>query len=443
MGRSLHIALAFQVSVPHLERIAHGIMDYARLHGPWRFHSSPEASVVRLDGLTTWNGDGVIALVDTSTQLGFAQSLSFPVVNVSAGLSPQETGLPTVVCEDRQVGNLAAKHLLERGFQRFGFYGLGETYYSKEREEGFRETVEEAGFCCEVFLAKSALHTDSLWHEEREPLEKWLGQFRPPVGLFATHDYRARMLLEACADIGLEVPKEVAVVGVNNDPLACEFCHPSLTSVAQDAQQIGYEAAALLSQMLANKKLDEKVLYIPPAGIVKRASTDVLTVDDPTLSRAIEIILASTNLSIDVEQLAAQLHISRRWLERLFRIHLNNSPHEFIGRLRMDRAESLLIQLPSKKLKDIAHECGFSDVRCLNRVFRRFRGMSPREFRRSHSPDESFTRQTSPFRGDKNGNDCNRRLPNGQLAKRSKSVGASWSCCHHHERPPRRLFSLV
>lgn len=383
MDGPLRIALAFQVSVPYLERIAHGILDYARRHRPWRFHSSPEASVVRLDGLATWKGDGVIALVDASTQLGFAQSLSMPIVNISASLSPQETGLPTVVCEDRQVGNLAAKHLLERGFQRFGFYGIEETYYSREREQGFRETVEKAGFGYDVFLAKSTMHAELSWHEEQEPLEEWLKHLRPPVGLLAAHDYRARMLLEACENIGLKVPGDVAVVGVNNDPLACEFCHPRLTSVAQDARRIGYEAAAMLDQMLHNKTPDEKVLHIPPTGIVKRASTDTLAVDDPTLSRAIEVIRSSTNLSIDVEQLASQLHISRRWLERLFRIHLNCSPHEFSSRLRVDRAEALLMLLPSKKLKDIAHECGFPDVRCLNRVFRRFRGMSPREFRKT------------------------------------------------------------
>jgi len=386
MDRPLHIALAFQVSVPHHEQIARGIIDYARLHGPWRFYSSPEASVIPLEGLAAWNGDGAIAMVDTPAQLCFAQSLSLPIVNVSASLSPQETRLPTAVCEDRQVGSLAAKHLLEQGFRRFGFCGLEGIYYSQERQEGFQKTVEEAGLYCETYLATSSvLHSNQPWHEERERLEKWLQCLRRPVGLFAAHDYRARMLLEVCYGLGLEVPKDVAVVGVNNDLLACEFSQPTMTSVAQDELRIGYEAAAMLDQMLHNKTPDEKVLHIPPTGIVKRASTDTLAVDDPTLSRAIEIIRSSKNLSIDVEQLASQLHISRRWLERLFRIHLNCSPHEFSSRLRVDRAEALLMLLPSKKLKDIARECGFSDVRCLNRVFRRFRGTSPREFRRNHS----------------------------------------------------------
>ncbi len=381
MGKPVHIALAFQASVPHLERVARGIMDYARLHGPWRFYFNPEASVVHLDSLAAWNGDGVITMVETGAQLRFAQSLSLPVVNVSAGLSPQETGLPTVVCEDHQVGSLAAEHLLEQGFQRFGFYGLEAVHFSEERERGFRETIEKAGFCCESYLATSALHSDQSWSQERSPLERWVTNLQRPIGLFAAHDYRARMLLEACQGIGLDVPKDMAVVGVNNDPLACEFCQPALTSVAQDALRIGYEAAALLDSLLAYKNPDVKVLHIPPTGIVKRASTDILVIDDPTLSRAIEIIRAATNLSIDIRQIAAQLHISRRWLERLFRIYLNCSPHEFLGKLRVDRAETLLMQVPRKMLQDIARESGFHDVRSLNRNFQKYRGMSPREFR--------------------------------------------------------------
>jgi len=385
MDQPRHIALAFQVSVPHHERITRGIMDYARLHGPWRFYSSPEASDIRLDGLATWNGDGVIALVDESTQLRFAQSLSLPIVNVSGKLSPQETGLPTVICEDQQVGRMAAEHLLERGFGRFGFYGLEDTYYSRERQHGFQKVVEKSGFHCDTYLTTSVNHSDRPWHEERGQLEKWLHQLQLPVGLFAAHDYRSKMLLDVCTSLGLEVPNDIAVIGVNNDLLVCEFSQPALTSVAQDEQRIGYEAASLLDQMLANKLPNEKVLQIPPAGIVKRASTDTLAVEDPTLSRAIKIIRDSTNLSITVEQLAAQLHISRRWLERLFRIHLNCSPHEFLGRQRVERAETLLKRFPSKKLKEIAHECGFPDVRCLNRVFRRHQGISPREFRKNHS----------------------------------------------------------
>ena len=176
------IALAYQIALPHQQRITRGILTYARSQRTWDFAFSPEASVVRLDSLADWKGDGVLAMIETSEQLDQARRLSVPVVNFSAALA--ETNLPLVESDNREIGRVAALHLLPKGFQRFGFYGLAEVHYSQERLAGFEETLAAAGRSSETLLTTSSLHAPKAWMWNRLELERWLLTLRPPVAVW-------------------------------------------------------------------------------------------------------------------------------------------------------------------------------------------------------------------------------------------------------------------
>ena len=66
----------------------------------------------------------------------------------------------------------------------------------------------------------------------------------------ACNDDRGREVLEACRASGLQVPEDVAVVGVDNDELLCELADPPLSSVALNAEAGGYRVAALLDRLM-------------------------------------------------------------------------------------------------------------------------------------------------------------------------------------------------
>jgi len=66
----------------------------------------------------------------------------------------------------------------------------------------------------------------------------------------ACDDVRARHVLEACRSLGLRVPHEVAVIGVDDDEFVCELSDPPLSSVAQAARRVGHEAARLLDRLM-------------------------------------------------------------------------------------------------------------------------------------------------------------------------------------------------
>src|SRR5438477_365406 len=99
----------------------------------------------------------------------------------------------------------------------------------------------------------------------------------PPSKIFPSQSLT--LAPPACRRLGLAVPDEVAVIGVDNDELLCELSDPPLTSVIPNMHRTGYEAAALLDQMIAGKTARGETHLIPPLGIATRQSTDVLVIE--------------------------------------------------------------------------------------------------------------------------------------------------------------------
>ena len=180
------------------------------------------------------------------------------------------------------------------------------------------------------------------WHHWLEGLRQWLKTMKPPFGVMAAHDIRARMVVDACHQLGLFVPHDVAVIGVDNDRLACEVSRPTLTSVARNGRQIGYRAAQLLDRLLSGRRPPKADVIVPVAGVVARESTDIVPVDDPNLSRAVRFIRGHLDQPFSVEDLLRHVSVSRRWLEYRFRERFGHSPHEYICEARIERAKQLV-----------------------------------------------------------------------------------------------------
>jgi len=165
--------------------------------------------------------------------------------------------------------------------------------------------------------------------------------------------------------MGRIVPDEIAVIGVNNDPVACDGSIPALSSVPQDGYQIGQQAAELLTSLLTTPQIQRQQIHIAPLKVHARKSTETFGVDDPVLRSVLLEIEARLHLSFGVDELAAKVGFSRRWLEQLFSKHLLISPHLYIVRRRVWAARQILTQEPAIKLAALARRCGFPSTRSL------------------------------------------------------------------------------
>lgn len=353
-----------------------GIIHYVREHQPWSFHLMEQG---RGDDppawLKDWTGDGIIARVETAKIAQAVTRTGLPAVDVSA--ARLAAALPWVETDDAQIAHAAAEHLLERGFKHFGFCGDSRFNWSLWREQRFAARVREAGHDCDVHSVRGG--QGDLAGESRA-LIAWLRRLPKPVGIMACYDIRGQEVLDACRQVGLAVPDEVAVIGVDNDELLCELAAPPLSSVIPNPRRAGYEAAALLDRLMDGAKLPAVPHLIAPLGVAARQSTDVLAIDDREVVRAVQFIRTHACERINVADVLKAVGVSRRVLEQRFRKLLGRSPHEEILHLKLGRVQQLLSEtdLP---LYVIAERAGFEHVEYLSVAFKRELGLTPRAFR--------------------------------------------------------------
>jgi len=139
----------------------------------------------------------------------------------------------------------------------------------------------------------------------------------------------------------------------------------------------------MLDRLLRGERLsnEERHLRIPPLRVVKRLSTDVLAVDDPHVADALRYIREHACDPCSVDDVLRHVPTGRRWLERQFVKSLGRTVGDEILRIRMERAQRLLVS-GTLKMPAIAERCGFSCGPTLTRAFERALGISPSAYRR-------------------------------------------------------------
>jgi LacI family transcriptional regulator len=250
-----------------------------------------------------------------------------------------------------------------------------------------RAAVEAAGHRLAVFHFSANNDELSPMSFQRFPipgLASWLRSLPRPVGVLTPCDHWAVEVLQVCHDLGLRVPEDVAVLGVDDDEFFCRMARPALSSIILSGEAIGRLTAELIESRLdkGNKRKQPAVeLLVPPVGIATRRSTDVLAIENPFVVAAIRFIRDNHSGPIDVSDVLKEVPVSRRWLERRVRDAIGITLGDEIRRARIERAKRLLIDT-KHSIADVAKHSGFTDIRHIENSFRNQLGVTPREFRR-------------------------------------------------------------
>lgn len=375
------VALLFQRELAYSRGVLAGIEEWLADSGVgWHIRHAPSMPEV-MDSLREWKPDGVVGHVFDPQLAEALQQWGGPFVNTT--LTLPDISVPTVDADQRAVGEMAADYLIGLGFRQFGFFGNSWALFSKQREQGFREGLKRAGFeptaCYEDYLPMRP--ASASWVAAEASLADWLRSLPKPAAVFCCHDVPARDVAEACTMLGLKVPEEVAILGVDNDRFECEITRPTLSSIALPMREIGRQAASLLQQGLSTPLRAETVVAIPPVHVVARRSTELRAIRDPSVRRALGFLQDHYTDSIGVEETARAAGLSRRQLERRFREALGRTILSEIHRLRVDAAMRLLAET-DLKIEAVATRAGFSSARQMAEVFRRLLGKAPSVCRR-------------------------------------------------------------
>ncbi len=357
-----------------------GIAHFERTHHVWTaFHDDQGISETDLQWIRGKKWQGVISRHTTPQLASACVEMRIPLVDLNdVQLYP---GVPKIRPDNVSIGHLGAEHFIERGYQKFGFAGFHNDQWSRERRDGFVEAVRLAGRECSVFDVEYPGDSTPFWEEEQiRKLTAWLKGLPKPIGVMACVDLRAQQVISAALSAGILVPEEVAVLGANNDTIRCELADPALSSVAPNAFQSGYRAAALLRDLLAGRQPKSMDQRVEPVGVVTRHSTDVLAVEDRNVAAALSFIREHACRGITVEQVLEHAHASRSQMERKFREHIGRSPQAEIRRVQLRKIRQLLLETDFP-LKRIAELTGFEHMEYMCVLFKRMTGSSPGSYR--------------------------------------------------------------
>jgi len=379
------VALLVESSRGYGRGLLLGISKYVREHGPWSISLQEQSLCDEVpDWLEKWKGDGILTRLDNPRMVEVLKRLRVPAVYLR--IAPPNLKTPVVMTDNVAAARLAFEHLRERGFRHFAFCGFDGADYSDARRDSFVQCVTRAGLRCHVFESATHLRNASTVRYEREGLKDgrrvagWIKDLPKPVGLMACNDMRGQQVLDACRAIGAGVPDQVGVVGVDNDEVLCDLSDPPLSSVVPNTERIGFEAAALLEQMMAGKKQPLTPVYVEPKGVAARRSTEALAIEDRQMAAALRFIRERACEGVNVANILKAVALSRSTLERRFARVIGHSPKDEILRVRLNRAKQLLAET-NFSLEFIAEKTGIEHAEYLSRIFKKKTGLTPSQFR--------------------------------------------------------------
>lgn len=374
MASVLTIGLGFVAQDYYDGSLLAGIAAYRDAHHlPWRFRFLP-TSLPDADS-ATW----AAAILHAQSPVGAEVVAHLPPVVVNVTSSPVDQ-FPRVAAS-RHLGRIACDHLWERGYRSFALCVPRDDRSGAPQRASFEEAVSERGRSCVTCAVPLVAGSPPGAWDELLRLAGWLRTLALPAGVWALRDGVAMELSRAAELAGLRVPLDIGILGLNNEEAICEISSPPTSSVILPLGKMGWEAAALADRLLRGEPPPNGPVFVPSPGVRVRASTDVLAIHDPVVSRAVQFIREHAARPLRAAEVIAAAAASRRSLERRFRDAMGCTVLEQI-RLEHVRRAQLLLTGTDLSLDRVAERSGFATTPHFASVFREATGTTPGQYRR-------------------------------------------------------------
>lgn len=336
-----------------------------------------------------WSGDGIVALINKRDDIiRYIRRKRVPCVDV--GSFRLDIPLPRIHGDHRRIGEVAADHLIERGYHDAAYFSAEFQCPHELRHSGFEERMLNRTGRKPVLLVWSRISGQAIdnWNAQYKWLRQELRRLPKPLAVFCYCDYDAAKFEAVCLDAGYKVPEDIAILGVDNDTLVCENIRVPLSSVRHDLVRVGYEGSALLNRIMLGEKPPREPGLIPPRGVELRASTDSTTHSDPLIRAAMLYFRENLSKSIGIADAAAALKTPRHKVAKHFDKVTGKTAYETLLALRLLEVKRLLA-VSDTSIKEIAAATGFCHAQHLSNVFRRAEGLTPLKYRRLEHANSS------------------------------------------------------
>jgi DNA-binding LacI/PurR family transcriptional regulator len=261
-------------------RMARGVQKLARNDGfqvhLYDAHGDIDLNLELIDQLPKSGVQGAVIVSLNSPRFSDAicrlHATGFPFVLLDQRM--HDLQISSVVSDNYDGGYQAGRFLVDNGHKSVAFIGDLIAATVRERLNGFRDAVGDAGLPIgrsQIIDLVAAADRFGDWSSAVADAAKQLitGE-HPPTAIFCSSDSVARDLYRSLNTMGLDIPGDISIVGYDDDPLA-EWLQPSLTTVRQPFEEMGQAAMGLLQQRIANPaKAAESVVL--PVELVRRGS---------------------------------------------------------------------------------------------------------------------------------------------------------------------------
>ena len=305
-------------------------------------------------------------------------SLECPVVTIDSPTSfiSRARQVVNIELDNAGIGRMGAAHFLAMGrFMSYAFVPAKENrHWSHERASAFQHAVKGHGLGCSVFTP-----------EKDPPLANWLLKLPKPAAVMVACDRRMIEVLEACREADISIPEQLALLGVDNEEMYCNFTDPTLSSIDPGLEIEGIKAAAALDRLMcARKPRKSQTTLLPPRRVVQRESTSALLPAALMIRKAKAFIDGNATKGIKPSDVAREMHVSRRLAELRFHQLNGKTIRETIIERQLTLAKRLLDTTPCT-IGEIVTSCGFSNRRQFERLFRKHFGNTARDNRKAES----------------------------------------------------------
>lgn len=296
---------------------------------------------------------------------------------------PPELRAGRTVCvttDNAGVARMAFRELSADRPAAFAAAGIAFGYpWSDERVRVFRSLCKASRTPCLVFDPTGG---DSRTRPRR--LRDWVATLPRHSAVFAVSDFVAIEIAAAARTTGRSIPRDLTLIGVDNDEKFCEASRPGLSSILLDHERAGFLAARLLAAEMTKKRTNAPSAVIGPLLVVRRESTRGRGRREKFVLDAVETIRREACNGLSVANLAGRFRCSRRLFDLRFREAMGHSALDEILQTRFERVFALLSR-PDVSIGSIADFSGFGCQYELRKLFRLRYGCSLSQWRRDNT----------------------------------------------------------
>ncbi len=230
-------------------------------------YEDPRQELAALRVLLQQRVDGLI-LAPVQSKPEVVESLqknSVPFVLVGRNIPGIETNY--VVCDDQKIGEMAAEHFLTQGHKQVLFINSSRNYSAQLRLRGFINVMQKHG----IKVEHSWIKTVPPHENAKYTLFQALDQGLHPSAVFCFCDHMALEVIQGIHELGLRIPEDMAVMGVDNLDVT-GIVDPPLTTIDTQISKMGIKTAEILLHNMENPGTKVQQFVLEPV-LIERSSS--------------------------------------------------------------------------------------------------------------------------------------------------------------------------